>query len=157
MKKSDYRKQLEQNARDLRKSLASDEEPEDIAYLKAGLVTLFNTQMTVSSLVDGCIPEVGTHASPDQLRTYFLALMVEMMELLQELSWKPWKNEKPVNSARVADEFADVLAFLGVLIIYLDSLGVPPDMLAGAYAAKSRVNIERMLGMVPDYDKPKGH
>jgi dimeric dUTPase (all-alpha-NTP-PPase superfamily) len=112
--------------------------------------------MVVSSLVEGCIPETGEKATPDQLRTYFLALNVELMELLQELSWKPWKNTKQIDEARVADEFADVLAFLGIIVVYLDSLGVPPSVLASAYAIKSRVNVERLLGKVAGYDNPTG-
>jgi NTP pyrophosphatase (non-canonical NTP hydrolase) len=124
--------------------------------VNTGLNTLFTTQMAVSSLVEGCIPDEIDHPTPDQIRTYFLALNVELMELLQELSWKPWKNYKEPNQKKVAEEFADILAFLGVIIIYLDRMGVPTEVLASAYARKSMVNIERMLGEVEGYDKPQG-
>lgn len=132
-----------------------DNRVEVLTFLQAGLETLHGVQMVVSSLDKDCIPENGEHASTDQVRTYMLALIVELTELVQELNWKPWKNHKHINQARVADEFADVLAFLGILIIYLDSLGIPPSRLAEAYVSKTKVNIERMLGMVAGYEDPQ--
>jgi hypothetical protein len=123
--------------------------------LSQGLKTLYYIQQTVSGLVPGALPEANeTHASPDQIRTYFLALQVEWAELLQELPWKPWKNFKHPDLSKTSDEFADVLAFLGVALILLDSFGMSPLILARAYLHKTEVNIERLTGRTSGYDKP---
>jgi len=119
--------------------------------LEAGINLLKVTQEVVSSTLPGCIPDPGVDPTPDQLRTYFLALNVELGELLQELNWKPWKESKAINKARVVDEFADVLAFTGILLVYLDRLGITTEDLAAGYAAKTSVNIQRLTGQVDGY------
>ena len=121
------------------------------ADLRAGLGFLFTIQCTTSAINPGCIPELGTTPTPDQLRTYFMALVVETSELLQELNWKPWKRDKAISSVRVADEFADILAFLGIILVYLQRLGISLDELTAAYESKTEVNIDRFLGRVEGY------
>jgi dimeric dUTPase (all-alpha-NTP-PPase superfamily) len=111
--------------------------------LLSGLQTLVDVQKAVSGLVDA-VPNEGVEATPDQLRSVVLALHVELNELLQQLNWKPWKKTRnPVHPALVAGEFADILAFLGLLIIYLNRAGISVEDLTNAYADKTAVNIVR--------------
>lgn len=119
--------------------------------LQRGLEYLLDIQSVTSAINPDCIPAVDELPTKDQLRTYFLAMMVETGELLQELNWKPWKKDKTIDKARVVDEFADILAFLGILITYLNRLGMSTDDLAAAYVSKTRVNINRFLGKVEGY------
>lgn len=117
--------------------------------LADGLRTLLAVQKVVSSAVPGAIYDADNPPTKDALRTYSLAFIVEMAEWLQELDFKPWKNGKPEVSLRshpavVAEEFADMLAFLGILISYMDNLGITPDDLARAYVKKSEQNIVRI-------------
>lgn len=86
-----------------------------------------------------------------QMTVVFSALFVELGELMQELNWKPWKAEKDLDPFRIADEFADIMAFLGLLMSYLDTLGISPQNLVDAYTVKSRVNVDRLSGKVMAY------
>ncbi len=124
--------------------------------LGAGLKLLKLTQEVVSSTLPNCIPELGEQPSPDQLRTYFLALNVELGELLQELNWKPWKEPREIDKPRVIDEFADVLAFMGILLVYLDRMGVSTSDLVAGYQKKTDINIQRLTGKVAGYRLPRG-
>lgn len=105
------------------------------------------------------VPGAITNAppTPDQIRTYFLALIVETVELMNELpGWKPWKKPKLMNPEYVMDEFADILAFLGVILNYLRELGIDPADLADAYARKTNINIARFNGEVEGYGVKDG-
>jgi|GEM_PF-3794302 len=112
--------------------------------LSNALALIARNQKIISAGDPGCIPDEGHPPSKDAVRSYTLALMVELAEFIQELDWKPWKD-KQINAERVADEFADILAFMGILIVYLDRMGIPPGMLARQYREKSKVNIDRFI------------
>jgi dimeric dUTPase (all-alpha-NTP-PPase superfamily) len=114
--------------------------------LAMGLSFLQRVQKVVSSPVSGAIPADGMLPTKDAIRTYTLAMIVETSEFLQTLNWKPWKDMKNLDKDRVVDEFADILAFQGIIIHYLFCLGITPGELAEAYAKKSITNIERFLG-----------
>ena len=89
----------------------------------------------------------------EYMRTYCLALFVELGEFVNELAWKPWKPDKKVDTAKVKDEFADMLAFLGVILVLLKQLHpeLTTTALATAYLHKSRLNIARFIGTVEGY------
>lgn len=81
---------------------------------------------------------------PETWRTYVLAAFVELAEFIQVLPWKPWRDSvKEIDSDKLLDEFADVLAFIGVLITILGELGYTPDDIARTYISKEFVNIDR--------------
>lgn len=81
---------------------------------------------------------------PETWRTYVLAAFVELAEFIQVLPWKPWRDSvKEIDSDKLLDEFADVLAFIGVLITILGELGYTPDDIASAYISKEFVNVSR--------------
>jgi NTP pyrophosphatase (non-canonical NTP hydrolase) len=70
---------------------------------------------------------------------------------MHELDWKPWKRKDALDLDKVAEEFADVLAFLGLFVVLLQHVGLDPDMLAMAYVAKSEKNKQRLLGLAAEY------
>lgn len=84
--------------------------------------------------------------SPDALRTYVLATIVELAEFVQTLPWKPWRTSvKVIDDKKVLDEFADILAFIGVLITILNNMGYSPDQITDAYILKEHININRFI------------
>lgn len=88
----------------------------------------------------------------DAMRAYFAAMVVELSELMQELDWKPWKTKEVIDKAAVADEFADFLAFAGVLTAnVMAQTGLTPDDLAQAFERKTSINIQRARGEVDGY------
>jgi len=111
--------------------------------LKLGLKVLLTTQNIVTPKLD---PQVLERPIEDTTRSYVLALVHEVHELLDELNWKMWKPNKPINRERVLDEFADILAFLGVMeMILYHRLGITPDELAHAYRNKTKENQRRAV------------
>lgn len=124
----------------------------DQAMLTRGLALLKQTQFKVSGMVPGAVQDPSERPSPEQVRTYFLALAVELYELMNEFpAWKPWKEPKPVDRDRVIDEFADILAFLGLILYYIETLGIDMVDLAEGYAKKTNVNVSRFNGEVDGY------
>jgi hypothetical protein len=128
-----------------------------------GLAKLREVQRLVSSKSpDSPIPVLsGDTPTRDHIRSYFLATIVELVELMNELNWKPWTvGERPLNNDRIIDEFADVLAFLGVLVVFLDSLGISVASLAIGYSEKTDRNLERFFrqqtGKTEDVDTGVG-
>lgn len=90
--------------------------------------------------------------TPDNVRTFGLALIQEVNEFINELPrWKPWKKEKEVDRERLTDEFADILAFLGIMMSWMDQLDIFTQDLAEAFVKKSQVNIQRLTGKVEGY------
>lgn len=110
--------------------------------LSMGLEELLNAQEYISGLV-GAVNTDAT-VSDEQLRNVVLSLVVEIVELLNEFNWKPWKiTRQSVHERKVQDEFADILAFIGLLMVYLQRYGITPTMLSRAYIQKSLINIDR--------------
>jgi transcriptional regulator with XRE-family HTH domain len=121
--------------------------------VETGLIGLRDAQQAVSGAY-GAVPEEGAQPTGDQLRSVLLALHVEIDELAQELDWKPWKIKDVTSSAKAASELADVLAFLGLLIIYLERMGLTVTQMARTYESKSELNMQRAMMEVKDY-KPR--
>lgn len=96
--------------------------------------------------------------SKEALATYATALTVELGELLQELDWKPWKTRTtPIDKAKVLDEFADVLAFIGVVLANICAqTGLTPEEFGDAFDAKTEVNIKRAQGLIRGYVPANG-
>lgn len=127
-----------------KESLEGHRGDQAIDNITAALYDLGSIQSRVSSVVPGCI--TGGTPTKDQIRTYGLAMMIEMAEFIQTLDWKPWK-QKTIDRPVVIDEFADILAFMGIIILYLKELGITPLDLAQGYQKKSVTNINRFLGL----------
>lgn len=115
------------------------------AYLGLALAILMDTQR---DLHDISPPAQKDASFKVQTQQNFLALQVELVELLQEMDWKPWKPDELTDSWEqrklIAAEFADVLAFLGHIVrILQDDLGITSADLAEAYRVKTQKNVKR--------------
>ncbi len=73
-----------------------------------------------------------------------MAIVVELAELLDEVNFKWWKNPRPVDKDRVAEELADVLHFFVSMCL---KVGLSADDLHGAYVRKNRENFLRQEGL----------
>jgi len=111
-----------------------------------GLMSLSKIHEGTNCLVDHCgAPLTAVIGEKDVLRTYVLALMVELGEFVQTLNWKPWRDVPDKSRDKTLDEFADILAFIGVLLTILKARGISTLDITEAYIAKERVNISRFI------------
>lgn len=124
--------------------------------LAAGLRQLAAIQRVVSIMVPGSLDPTNESVT----ETCF-ALAGEVFEMAQAIGWKSWKSNPPMTEDQVqvvAEEFADILAFLGRLMILVRRrTGLEFEELAAAYMGKSRKNIARFMGVSKDevgYDLP---
>lgn len=80
-----------------------------------------------------------------------LATISELSELIAEVNFKWWKNEKPVDVDNVRDEIVDIVHF--VVSMALRS-GMSADELYDRYMAKNKENFDRQHGrsQKPGYD-----
>lgn len=72
-----------------------------------------------------------------------LALTDEVTELLNEINYKWWKNEKPVNEQAVKEELTDILHFFVSMCI---DAGMTGEELFKIYCDKNAENINRQQG-----------
>jgi dimeric dUTPase (all-alpha-NTP-PPase superfamily) len=78
----------------------------------------------------------------ENIRTYMLALLEEVHEFGREINWRPWHEGRPIAVHPALKEYADMMAFMGLLGVYLMKLtGVTPDLIADAYR---QVSIDNM-------------
>lgn len=119
--------------------------PNNHKDLRASLEALAGIQTLVSTLTD---PEFfdSERPSTEMVSSIGFALCEEVHEFCRELGWKPWKEQPEIDNYRIADEFADILAFLGIFIRFLTNMGISAEELAEAYIGKSLVNIDRFSG-----------
>lgn len=71
-----------------------------------------------------------------------LALIVEAVEVLQEINWKPWKWRKPrvVNRAALLSELVDITQFWANIV---NTIGFTPEEIKAAYREKLVINYQR--------------
>ncbi len=72
-----------------------------------------------------------------------LAMVSELGELLDEVNFKWWKNEKPVDDAAVRGELVDILHFFISMCL---KAGMDADSLFEGYIEKNRENYDRQYG-----------
>lgn len=87
----------------------------------------------------------------DTVAQFSMALIAEVVEVADELQWKRWKRNTPSNAQAALAEMSDVLAFLGLLLNWLDYYGISMTTLAQSFADKCQVNVARLRGEVPGY------
>lgn len=69
-----------------------------------------------------------------------LALMIEVGEAMQEISWKPWATGQWFHRDRFIEEMIDVLHFwMNMILIATDK----PEEVLAAYQRKAEVNVAR--------------
>jgi hypothetical protein len=97
-------------------------------------------------------------ASKEQWVMQSWAMLVELVELVNAVGWKPWKETPPPDPSEVMYEDADVLAFLGNILRYILALpgaSIRPHELADVYARVVQRNVARYRGQVPGYNVPR--
>lgn len=72
-----------------------------------------------------------------------LAMISELAELLDEVNFKWWKNEKPIDEAALHGELVDILHFFVSMCI---RAGLDADKLYEGYIAKNKENFDRQYG-----------
>lgn len=79
------------------------------------------------------------------------AAIAELVEALQEISWKPWATGEPwINREALVRELVDVLCFL---VNQFLALGATPSTVDRFHAAKVEVNERRRLDGYTGRDK----
>lgn len=73
-----------------------------------------------------------------------LAMMSELSELIDEVNFKWWKNEKPVNTDKVKDELVDILHFFVSMCL---KTGMSAQELHQRYLDKNKENFDRQHGV----------
>jgi len=72
-----------------------------------------------------------------------LAMISELAELIDEVNFKWWKNEKPVDTDKVKDELVDILHFFVSMCL---KTGMSADELHKRYLDKNKENFDRQNG-----------
>lgn len=124
------------------------DELSDAYVVKEGLEFIEKMQRLVSSYSPGTIFAEGEYPTKECISHYTLAAVVELVELMNEMPWKRWTTDVPgkgdIHTDRICEEFADVLAFLGILVGYARAFGATPEKIADAYIKVSERNIYRL-------------
>ena len=77
------------------------------------------------------------------LQREVLAMVSELAEVLDEVNFKWWKNEKPVDRDAVCNELVDVLHFFVSMCL---KSGMDASELFKRYVAKNQENFDRQYG-----------
>lgn len=72
-----------------------------------------------------------------------LAMISELAELIDEVNFKWWKNQKPVDPDRVKDELVDILHFFTSMCL---KTGMDANELHARYLSKNQENFDRQHG-----------
>ncbi len=72
-----------------------------------------------------------------------LAMISELAELIDEVNFKWWKNEKPVDVDKVKDELVDILHFFVSMCL---KTGMNAQELFERYLNKNKENFDRQNG-----------
>lgn len=116
----------------------------DLGYLAVGLEYLRQAQ-------EPALEQLGhDNIDPDTLARYAAALMIEVAEFANTVPWKVWHlaDEEPTaeeTRAAVAEEFGDVLHFIGTWVALLQRLGIGVEELSEAFLVKHLRNRRKML------------
>lgn len=77
------------------------------------------------------------------LQRQILAMFSEISELLSELNFKWWKNEKPLNNDAIKEEIIDILHFFTGMCL---TMGMTSDEVYDIYLRKNKENFDRQYG-----------
>ena len=67
----------------------------------------------------------------------------ELAEVLDEVNFKWWKNERPINEDAVKEELVDILHFFVSMCL---SYGMTAEELHSIYLKKNKENFDRQYG-----------
>ncbi len=87
----------------------------------------------------------GLHGIPLEqwIQKETLAVISELAELIDEVNFKWWKNEKPVDKDKVKEELVDILHFF---ISMCHKTGMDAEELYRRYLDKNKENFARQNG-----------
>jgi NTP pyrophosphatase (non-canonical NTP hydrolase) len=88
----------------------------------------------------------------DDLARYGLCLVLEAAELVNALPWKHWARN-PSSLEKASEEFADLLCFIGSLVLLFNRLGVSTADLTLAYLEKVQDNRDRFATYLEGYER----
>ncbi len=88
-------------------------------------------------------PELKSIQPAQWIQKETLAMLSELAELLDEVNFKWWKNEKPVSELRVKQELVDILHFFTSMCL---KMGMTAQELYDMYLEKNQENFQRQLG-----------
>lgn len=96
---------------------------------------------------------LGHISREEWMQKHTLALMCETAEMLEEVNYKWWKNQKPVDETALKEELVDMFHFFLSLCI---NAGMDAQELHAIYLRKNQVNFDRQTGTVekPGYKLP---
>ena len=97
---------------------------------------------------DELVQRRALHDIPGEqwIKMQTLAMISELAELIDEVNFKWWKNEKPVNLDNVKDELVDILHFFVSMCL---SAGMDASELYARYRTKNQENFDRQHGRSP--------
>jgi len=72
-----------------------------------------------------------------------LALISEIGELLNEVNFKWWKNDKPIDMPAIKEEMVDILHFFVSMCL---KTGMDAEELFSIYVSKNKENFDRQYG-----------
>jgi len=79
-----------------------------------------------------------------EIKEACLALIVEAVEILSEINWKPWKRKrKKINEGALKEEIIDALHFLLEIMVLLK---MNSKEVMKQYLGKREVNLKRIKG-----------
>ena len=89
--------------------------------------------------------------TPEQwIQKQTLAMLSELAELIAEVNFKWWKNEKAINQDNVKEELVDILHFFTGMC---NRMGMDSEELFQKYLSKNEENFKRQYGT----SKKKGY
>ena len=116
--------------------------PEIQKQLTLDLHSLLLVLQGLSDEADPTLRAFATGDDRDDIARYGLCLVLEAAELVNSLPWKRWARH-PADLDNAAEEFADMLCFVGSIIGLFNRLGVSTSELTIAYAKKVEENRKR--------------
>jgi NTP pyrophosphatase (non-canonical NTP hydrolase) len=85
-----------------------------------------------------------------ELRELSISLIAELMEMINELGWKSWKDPVEMTEDQknlVVEEFADVISFVFSIAHFISiRTGLTAKEIADAYFVKANKNMDRFSG-----------
>ena len=103
---------------------------------------IFNMQASLDAYIKSK-RDIPAFSREEWIQKKCLALIDETAELLNEVNYKWWKNQKPVDESAAAEELVDMLHFWVSMCI---DLSIPPQRVYEIYQSKNQENRARQDG-----------
>lgn len=105
------------------------------------LTDIFDVQRTFQNMLGYDFEQMTTKEKVEYVRTYVLAGVAELIEALDETSWKPWSHGDPwIDEEALGKEMIDVMHF--AVNVFL-AAGWDADRVHERFLAKNQINRDR--------------